>query len=102
MVLLHRGVAPPKGKQARAGTAPVVVGFWQLLRPALLDRRKPQVWCMHKGWQWWWWGSTGKHSFLIAGRPVSSLCRGEYSMVAHSFSPLPNTGTDPALLPGSL
>ena len=38
-------------------------------------------------------GCTGKHSFLIAGRQVSSLWCGEYSMVAHlSSSPLPNTG----------
>ena len=33
-----------------------------------------------------------KHSFLIAGRLVSLLWRGEYSMVAHPFfSPLPKT-----------
>ena len=38
-------------------------------------------------------GSTGKHSFLTASRPVSSLWRGEYSMGAHSFfSPLSNAG----------
>ena len=36
---------------------------------------------------------TGRHSFLIAGRQVSSLWHGEYSMVTYpSSSPLPNTG----------
>ena len=43
LVLLCRDVAPPKSKQACAGTAPAVVGFRQLLRPALLDGRQPQV-----------------------------------------------------------
>ena len=103
LVLLCGSVAPPKGKQACAGTAPVVVVFRQLLRPALLDGRQPQV-CESVGRGGGWGrGCTGKHSFLIAGRPVSSLWHGEYSMGAHPFfSPLPNTGTDPALLPGSL
>ena len=44
LVLLCGSVAPPKGKQACAGTASAVVGFRQLLRPALLDGRQPQVW----------------------------------------------------------
>ena len=43
LVLLCGSVAPPKGKQACAGTAPAVVGFRQLLSPALLDGRQPQV-----------------------------------------------------------
>ena len=42
------GVDPPKGKQAMAGTAPVALGFQQLLRPILLDGRQPQVLCVHK------------------------------------------------------
>ena len=50
MVLLCGSVAPAKGKQACAGTAPVVVGFRQLFRPALLDGRQPQ----RRGW--WGWG----------------------------------------------
>ena len=50
-MLLHGGVAPPEGKQARAGTAPEVVGFWQLLRPALPDGRQPQVPHVYRGWQ---------------------------------------------------
>ena len=53
MVLLHGVVAPPKGKHARAGTAPVVVGFRKLLRPALPDGRQPQVWRVCRGWQGW-------------------------------------------------
>ena len=73
-------------------TASVVVGFWQLLRPALRDGRQPQVQHVSEGE-----GEgtcTGKHSFLIAGRPMSWLWHGEYSMGAHPFfSPLPNTGT---------
>ena len=96
-VLLFRGVAPPEGRQARAGKAPVVVIFLQMVRPALRDGRQPQVRCAHGVG-----GCTGKHSFLIAGGQVSSLWRGEYSMGAHLFfSPLPNTSADPAL-PGSL
>ena len=43
-MLLLRDVAPPKVKQASVGTAPAVVGFRQLLRPALPDSRQPQVW----------------------------------------------------------
>jgi len=41
LVLLCGCVAPPKGKQARAVTAPAVVGFQQLLRPALPDQAAP-------------------------------------------------------------
>ena len=51
MVLLHRGVAPPKGKQARAGTALAVVSFWQLLRPALPDGRQPHIQRVRKEWE---------------------------------------------------
>ena len=43
LVLLCGAVAPPKGNQSCVGTAPVVVGFRQLLRPALLDGRQAQV-----------------------------------------------------------
>ena len=43
-VLLCGGVAPPEGRQARAGKAPAVVGFLQMVRPALRDGRQPQVW----------------------------------------------------------
>ena len=39
MVLLHGGVVAPKGKLTSAGTASVVVGFRQLLRPDLLASR---------------------------------------------------------------
>lgn len=100
LVLLRQGVAPPKDKQATVGTAPAVGGFQQLLRPALLDGRWPQIHCVCKGWQG---GCTGMHSFLIAGGPVSSVWHGKYSLGAHPFfSPLPSTGADPALLPGSL
>ena len=103
MVLLHGGVDPPKRKQSRAGTSPVVVGFWQLLRLALQDSRQPQVLCVHGGGEVGGRECTGKHSFLIASRPISLLWHGEYSTGTHPFfSPLPNTGTDPALLPGSL
>ena len=49
MVLLCGGAVPPKGKQACAGRAPAVVGFRQLLRPALLDGRQPQVQGEHRG-----------------------------------------------------
>ena len=58
LVLLHGGVAPLKGKEAREGTAPAVVGFWQLLRPALQDGRQPQVRRVRRGW--WRWGE-GMH-----------------------------------------
>ena len=97
MVLLRRGVAPPEGKQTRAGKAPVVVGFQQFLRPALLDGRQTQVWHMcvrvrGRG------VCTEKHSFLIAGGPVSLLWCGEYSPF---FSPLPNTGTFFSPLPNT-
>lgn len=53
MVLFCRGVALPKGKQTRAGTAPVVVGIQKLLRPALPDGSQPQVWHVCKGWLGW-------------------------------------------------
>ena len=76
MVLLCGSVAPPKGKQACAGTAPAVVGFRQLLRPALLDGRQPQVGRERRGWRGWGRGCTGKHSFLLASGPVSLLWRG--------------------------
>ena len=49
-MLFRGGVSPPKGKQTCAGTDPVVVGFRQLLRPALQDGRQPQVRQVHKGW----------------------------------------------------
>lgn len=52
-MLLCGSVAPPKGKQACAGTAPAVVGFRQLLRPALPDGRQPQVWRVCRGWRGW-------------------------------------------------
>ena len=58
MVLLCGAVAPPKGKQARAGTAPAVVGFQQLFRPALWDGRQPQVRHVQKGWEGDALGST--------------------------------------------
>ena len=94
-----RGCSPSKGQAGQATEAPVVVGFWQLLRPALTDGRQPQVWCVRNGWS----ECTGKQNFLIASRPVSSLWCGENFMGAHPFfSPLPNTGAGPALLPGSL
>ena len=41
LVFLHGGIAPPKSKKARAGTAHAVVGFQKLLRPALPCGRKP-------------------------------------------------------------
>ena len=58
LVLLCGSVAPPKGKQACAGTAPAVVGFRPLLSPALLDGRQPQVRRERRGW--WGWGE-GMH-----------------------------------------
>ena len=103
MVLLCGSVAPPKGKQACAGTAPAVVGFRQLLRPALLDGRQPQVRESVGRGGGGGRGCTGKHSFQLASGPVSLLWRGGYSMGTHPFfSPLPSTGADQALLPGSL
>ena len=103
LVLLRRGVAPPKGKQARAGTAPAVVGFQQLLRPASQMAGSPRSGVCIRDGRSRGRGCTGNHSFLIASGPVSSLWHGKYSMGTHPFfSPLPNTGTDPALLPGSL
>ena len=42
-VVLCGGVAPPERRQARAGKAPAVVGFLQMVRPALQDGRQPQV-----------------------------------------------------------
>ena len=59
MVLLCGGVALPEGKQARAGKAPAVVGFWKLLRPALLDGRQPQVWCVREQE----WDALGRTAF---------------------------------------
>ena len=44
-VLLCGGLAPPEGRQVGAGKAPAVVGFLQMVRPALWDGRQPQVWC---------------------------------------------------------
>ena len=44
-MLLRGVVAPPEGRQARAGKAPVVVSFLQMVRPALQDGRQPQIWC---------------------------------------------------------
>ena len=91
-VLLCGGVASPEGKQARAGKAPAVVGFQHILRPALQDGRQPQAWQEREGEEEG--VCTGKHSFLMAGVPVSSLRHGEYSTVAYPFfSPVPNTGT---------
>ena len=66
MVLLCGSVAPPKGKQACAGRAPAVVGFRQLLRPALLDGRQPQVRESVGRGGGGGRGCTGKHSFLLA------------------------------------
>ena len=43
-VLLHRGVVPPGGRQAREGKAPAVVGFLKMVRPSLWDGRQSQVW----------------------------------------------------------
>ena len=103
LVLLCGGVAPPKGKQARAGTAPAVVGFQQLLRPASQMAGSPRPRESVGGGGGGGRGCTGKHSFLIASGPVSLLWHGEYSMGTHPFfSPLPNLGADSALLPGSL
>ena len=45
--LLRRGVAPPGGRQARAGKAAEVVGFQQVVRPALQDGSQPQVRSIH-------------------------------------------------------
>ena len=42
-VLLCGGVAPLEGRQARAGKAPAVVSFLQMVRPALQDGRQSQV-----------------------------------------------------------
>ena len=69
-----------------------MVGFQHILRPALQDGRQPQAWQEREGEEEG--VCTGKHSFLIAGVPVSSLRHGEYSTVAYPFfSPVPNTGT---------
>ena len=46
-VLLCVGVAPPECRQARARKAPAVVGFLQMVRPALRDDRQPQIQHMH-------------------------------------------------------
>ena len=97
MVLLCGSVAPPKGKQACAGTAPV--GFRQLLRPALLVGRQPQVRESVGRGGGGGRGCTGKHSFQLASGPVSLLWHGGYSMGTHPFfSPLPSSGADQALL----
>ena len=63
-MLLRRSVAPPEGRKARAGKAPTVVGFPQMVRLALRDGRQSQVQGMHRVEEG---GCTGKHSFLIAG-----------------------------------
>ena len=80
-VLLRRGIAPPEGKQARAGKAPVVVSFLQMVRPALWDGRQPQVQRRH---------AQG----VFYGGPPLLLCPPQHWRLV---SP-----TDPALLPGSL
>ena len=49
LVLFHGGVAPPGGKQAISGKAPVVVGFLEFLRTAIWDGRQPQVQQVHEG-----------------------------------------------------
>ena len=85
-MLLRGFLAPLKGRDSPCGDR----------LPAVVEASPPE-------WQYLRGGGggecTGKHSFLIADRPVSLLCHGEYSMEAHPPSPLPNTGTDPALLP---
>ena len=109
-VLLCGGVAPPEGRQARAGKAPAVVGFLQMVRSANWDVRQPQVQHVHTGLGEG--GYTGKHSFLIAvGKQAQAS---ELALVWGVFygGPLlllypPQlwclvSPADPALLPGSL
>ena len=70
----------------------MMVGFPQMVRPALSDGRQSHVQCVSMGLGVGG-ACTGKHSFLIAGGKVSLLWCGEYSMVAHPFSStLSNTG----------
>ena len=47
--MLCRGVAPPEGRQTKAGKALVVVGFLQIVRPALQDGRQSQIQCVSMG-----------------------------------------------------
>ena len=42
-MLLCGGIAPPEGRQARAGKAPAVVGFLQMVRPVFWGGMQPQV-----------------------------------------------------------
>ena len=54
--------------------------------PAFPDGRQPHVGTCVRGGRG---GCTGKHSFLIAGGPVSSLWHGEYSMGPNPSLPSP-------------
>ena len=67
--LLCRGVALPEGRQARAGKAPEVVRFLQVVRPALWYGRQPQVRPVHG------LGGEGMHweTLLAAGWQASAL-----------------------------
>ena len=60
-VLLCRGVAPPGGRQTRAGKAPAVVSFLQMVRPALQDGSQSQV--QHESMGLGKGGCTEKHNF---------------------------------------
>ena len=85
------GCSPSRGPEGHSGESLCSGRLLEIVEPSCLGWQAasgPRM-CEGKGEG----RCTGKHSFLIAGRPVSSLRHGEYSMGAHPFfSPLPNTG----------
>ena len=105
-MLLCGGVAPPEGRQARAGKASAVVGFLKMVRPALRDGRQPQVQSVHTGegegrmhWKvqlsdsWWASELTMVWGVFCCGPPLLLSPPQHWHLVSPA---------DPALLPGSL